>query len=51
MDAFCIQWVKKKGAWLSVAPSTVNRIDIEVQEWRDTIFLKFSIKILKFPQY
>ena len=33
----------KTGVWLTMLPSTVNGTELGVHEWRDTIFLRYSI--------
>ena len=36
----------KTGVWLYVLPSTVNGLELGDQEWRDSIFLQYSIEPL-----
>ena len=35
--------IQRKGAWLSVLPSTVNVTELGAQKWRDSIFLRYGI--------
>ena len=41
-----IHW---NGTWISVLPSIVNGIELWAQEWRDSLFLRYSIKPTDFP--
>ena len=34
----------KTGAWLTVQPSTVNGTELGAQEWRDALFLQYSLE-------
>ena len=38
-------------AWLSVLPSTVNGAELGVQEWRDSLLLRYDIKPPEFPSH
>ena len=38
-DALHMVRIMRKGAWLSMIPSTVNGTDLGAQEWRDPLFL------------
>ena len=42
-----IMWV---GTWLSVLPSTTNGTELRSQEWRDPLFLRYSIDPHAFPE-
>ena len=42
---------KKTEACLSVVPSTVNGTDLRVQEWRDSVFLRYAIKSPKLTHH
>ena len=35
--------ITRKGAWLSVIPSTVNGTELGAPDWRDSIFLHYGI--------
>ena len=39
----------KTGAWLTVQPSTVNRTELEPQEWRDSAFLRYGLEPQDLP--
>ena len=39
-----LQRVTNTGAWLTVQPSTVNRIELGAQEWHDALFLQYGLE-------
>ena len=41
----------KTMAWLMVRPSTVNGTEISVQEWQDSLFLRYSLEPPYLPHY
>ena len=43
--------IKWTGAWLSVLPSTVNGMELGAQEWRDPLFLCYSIDPPNLPYH
>ena len=44
LEAHKLRRRTKTGAWLNLLPSTVNRTDIGVQEWRNSLFLCYNIE-------
>ena len=41
----------KTGAWLTVQPSTVNGMELGVQEWQDAVFPRYGIEPPDLPKY
>ena len=50
-DTHRMKRIHSTGAWLSVLPSTVNGTDLEVQEWRESLFLRYSIDPPDLPDH
>ena len=46
-----LQRATKTGAYLTVQPSTVNRTELGAQEWRDALFLWYSLKPPDLPTH
>ena len=44
MDAQRLGCIQQTGAWLPVIPSIVNGTELGVQEWRDSLFMRYGIK-------
>ena len=42
-DARQLRQATKTGAWLKMQPSTVNRTELGVQEWKYALFLRYSL--------
>ena len=51
LHAHRLQRAAKNGAWIIVQPSTVNGTDLEAQEWRDALFLRYGLEPLNLPTY
>ena len=46
-----MQGAAKTGAWITVLPSTVNKTELGSQEWRDALFLRYSLEPPDLPKY
>ena len=49
--AYRLRWATKTGAWLTVQKSTVNGTELGAQEWRDYLFLRYSLDPPDLPHY
>ena len=46
-----LKWATKTGGWLTVQPCTLNGTDMEAQEWRVTLFLRYGLDPLDLPTH
>ena len=47
----CLWWATKMGSWLTMQPSTVNRMKLCAKEWRDALFLRCVLDPLDLPKF
>ena len=50
-DACLMGQIMGTGSWLSLLPSYVNRTELGVKEWRDSLFLCYVIKTPNLPDH